>query len=344
MTDIFVPAAMSPRVQRSDTTWIRVFARLNDGASVGPLRARLHAIARSLRGRAGERVHRHEPGQHRSVPRPNAGARAGRGRSLRAAEGLRPLAGSARGIDCARAADCFGERRESDDRAGIGTDARNGSAGFDRCGTRTAGPAPARRGRAPGGGRRGARQVVHLWATPFVVSQINPPGNPARLSLPVDWRVFGFGVTLTFIVTLLFGLVPALRASAVSQASALKSGADARSRRRVMHGVIAAQSAFCFLVLFAGGLFVATSSGSPDGRSDSTPNGSSSSMRFPPLRNHRWCGRKSPITFARSRVSSRWRWPDGRCPHGAPGMASFGSKARRRVRPSPISSACPLAG
>ena len=96
------------------------------------------------------------------------------------------------------------------------------------------------------------------WATPFVVSHINPPDNPVRLSLPIDWRVFGFSVTLTVIVTMLFGLSPALRASAVSQASALKSGADARSRRRVMHVVIAAQTAFCFLVLFAGGLFVAS--------------------------------------------------------------------------------------
>ena len=45
------------------------------------------------------------------------------------------------------------------------------------------------------------------WATPFVVSHINPPDNPVRLSLPIDWRVFGFSVTLTVVVTMLFGLI-----------------------------------------------------------------------------------------------------------------------------------------
>jgi predicted permease len=96
------------------------------------------------------------------------------------------------------------------------------------------------------------------WAAPFVVSRINPPDNPARLFLPADWRVLAFGVALTVGVTFLFGLIPALRASAVKPASALKGGEDPHSRRRLMHALIATQVAFCFLVLFVAGLFVAT--------------------------------------------------------------------------------------
>ncbi len=96
------------------------------------------------------------------------------------------------------------------------------------------------------------------WSAPFVVSRINPPDNPARLFLPADWRVLGFGLALTLGVTLLFGLAPALRASAVKPASALKGGEDPHSRRRLMHALIAVQAAFCFLVLFVAGLFVAT--------------------------------------------------------------------------------------
>ena len=96
------------------------------------------------------------------------------------------------------------------------------------------------------------------WSAPFVVGRINPPDNPARLFLPADWRVLGFGLALTLGVTLLFGLAPALRASAVKPASALKGGEDPHSRRRLMHALIAAQVAFCFLVLFVAGLFVAT--------------------------------------------------------------------------------------
>jgi hypothetical protein len=57
---------------------------------------------------------------------------------------------------------------------------------------------------------------------------------------------------------LLFGLMPALRASAVKPASALRGGEDPHTRRRTMHALIAAQVAFCFLILFVAGLFAAT--------------------------------------------------------------------------------------
>ncbi len=96
------------------------------------------------------------------------------------------------------------------------------------------------------------------WSAPFVVGLINPPDNPARLVLPADWRVLAFGVALTLGVTFLFGLIPALRASAVKPASALKGGEDPHSRRRLMNALIAVQVAFCFLVLFVAGLFAAT--------------------------------------------------------------------------------------
>ena len=100
--------------------------------------------------------------------------------------------------------------------------------------------------------------IFAWWAAPFVVSMINPPDNPARLFLPADWRVLGFGLALALGVTFLFGLAPALRASSVRPASALKGGDDPHSRRRLMHALIAVQVAFCFIVHFAAGLFVAT--------------------------------------------------------------------------------------
>ncbi len=96
------------------------------------------------------------------------------------------------------------------------------------------------------------------WSAPLLVSMINPPGDPVRLYLPADWRVLGFGLALALGVTLLFGLAPALRAAAVQPAGALKGGEDPHSRRRLMHGLIAAQAAFCFVVLFIAGLFVVT--------------------------------------------------------------------------------------
>jgi predicted permease len=94
------------------------------------------------------------------------------------------------------------------------------------------------------------------WSAPFLISKIDSPQNPARLSLPADWRVLAFGLALALVVTVLFGLAPALRASAVKPASALKGGEDPHARRRLMHALIALQVAFCLVVNFVAGLFV----------------------------------------------------------------------------------------
>ena len=87
---------------------------------------------------------------------------------------------------------------------------------------------------------------------------INPPDDPARIFLPADWRVLGFGLALTLSVTVLFGLAPALRASAIQPLNALKGGEDPHSRRNSMHVLVGLQAAFCFLILFVAGLFINT--------------------------------------------------------------------------------------
>ena len=96
------------------------------------------------------------------------------------------------------------------------------------------------------------------WAAPLIVGMIGTPDNPVRLMLPSDWRVLGFSVAMALGCTILFGLGPALRASAVKPVSALKGG-DPHVRQRTMRLLVAAQVAFCVLVLFVAGLFVATS-------------------------------------------------------------------------------------
>ena len=105
----------------------------------------------------------------------------------------------------------------------------------------------------------GTLGCLFAWgAAPYVVGRINPPDNPARLVLSPDWRVFAFGILLTLTVTLLFGLAPALRASHIQPAAALKGGHDPHARRRLMHTLTAGQVAFCFVVLFVASLLVAT--------------------------------------------------------------------------------------
>ena len=69
-------------------------------------------------------------------------------------------------------------------------------------------------------------------AAPAVVGMLAPPDDPVRLDLRLDWRLLAFAGVLTLLMTALFGLVPALRASSVSPIAALKTGRPFRNARR----------------------------------------------------------------------------------------------------------------
>ena len=96
------------------------------------------------------------------------------------------------------------------------------------------------------------------FAAPAVVARVNVADDPARLALHADARGAAFGIVLTMVVTALFGLAPALVALRVSPSAALQGGHTPRSHRRLMLGLVMVQIAFCFLVVFVGGLLVAT--------------------------------------------------------------------------------------
>jgi predicted permease len=100
--------------------------------------------------------------------------------------------------------------------------------------------------------------VFAWWSAPFLVGMIDSPDNPARLALGTDWRVTAFSLALACSITFLFGLGPAMRASAMKPASALRGGTDSHTRRRTMHALIALQVTFCYVVVFVASLFVAT--------------------------------------------------------------------------------------
>ncbi|HEX5431236.1 MAG TPA: ABC transporter permease, partial [Bryobacteraceae bacterium] len=100
---------------------------------------------------------------------------------------------------------------------------------------------------------------VFSWrAAPFLVARLNASDQAVRLALPLDAHVAIFAIGIAFAATLLFGLVPALRASSVKPAGALRGGDRPLNRRRSMAYLIAAQAAFCFFVLFVAGQFVLT--------------------------------------------------------------------------------------
>ncbi len=261
VTDIFIPTMMMKHnaIVRSDYAWFRTFVRLKPGVAVEPVLEKLRATYRAFQE---ERVSAEFAGmpkpaideflnQELVLNRAATGISVLRREYKRSLEALGALVALVLLIACANIANLMSAQaaaraREMALRVSIGA------------------------------GRSRLMQLVLVesallaflaaaiaavfawWSAPFVVSLINPPDNPARLSLPADLRVLGFGLALSLGVTFLFGLAPALRASAVKPASALKGGEDPHSRRRTMHSLIAMQAAFCFLVLFVTGLFVAT--------------------------------------------------------------------------------------
>ncbi|HUR21468.1 MAG TPA: ABC transporter permease [Vicinamibacterales bacterium] len=96
------------------------------------------------------------------------------------------------------------------------------------------------------------------WAAPFVVSMLAPADRPVRLILEFDWRALALGTGLTLIVTMLFGIVPALRASAITPVDALKATRGPGGQRRLTDVLVSAQMALCVFLLFGASLFVGT--------------------------------------------------------------------------------------
>jgi len=258
MTDIFIPTMMHPGVIRSDWSWFRTFVHLKPGAAIEPLREQLYATMRTFdaeraKGFFGmpKQTMDNFLNQQFVLEPAAAGSSLMQENYRHSLAALGVLVALVLLIACANVANLMtaqaaARAREMALRISIGAGRRRlvqlvlmESAMLAFCAAAL-----------------GA--LLAWWSAPFVVSRINPPDNPARLVLPADWRVLGFGVALTLGVTILFGLAPALRASSVKPISALKGGDDPHSRRRLMHTLIATQVAFCFLVLFLAGLFVGT--------------------------------------------------------------------------------------
>ena len=258
VTDIFFPTMMHPGVVRNDATWHRTLASLSPGVALEPVRAKLHATSRAWEQ---ERAKGFTGMTKLSIDRfldqtlmlesAAAGASGLQQDYRRSLLALGVLVCLVLLIACANIANLMAIQaaargREMALRVSIG-------AGRWRLVQLVLVESAMLASLAALFGA-----VFAWWSAPFVIGKINPAGNPVRLFLPADWRVVGFGLALTFVVTLLFGLAPALRASAVKPASVLKGGADPRSRRRWMHALVAAQAAFCVLVLFIAGLFATT--------------------------------------------------------------------------------------
>src|SRR5258705_6668806 len=85
-------------------------------------------------------------------------------------------------------------------------------------------------------------------------------GNPLLIRPEPDLRILMFTLSLTFLTGLIFGLVPALRASRPDLWTTLKDAAGSVAGTGgslyLRKGLVTAQVALSFLLLFGAGLFV----------------------------------------------------------------------------------------
>jgi putative ABC transport system permease protein len=99
--------------------------------------------------------------------------------------------------------------------------------------------------------------VCAMIAAPFIVGMLTTNENPVYLDATLDWRVLMFVTALGCLTTVLFGLAPAVRASAAMPGEAIALG-DRRppGNAGMARSLVAAQIAFSLMVLFVAGLLL----------------------------------------------------------------------------------------
>jgi putative ABC transport system permease protein len=100
------------------------------------------------------------------------------------------------------------------------------------------------------------------WGSALLVRLVSKPTSRIYLDLSLDGHVLGFTAGIVILTALLFGLLPALRATRVSLASAMKGGeaqpGENRSPFRSGRWVVAGQVALSLVLLVGTGLFIRT--------------------------------------------------------------------------------------
>ena len=95
------------------------------------------------------------------------------------------------------------------------------------------------------------------WMTAPIVGLMGTTAVPVFLDVHPDARALAFLAFLGLLTTTLFGLAPALRASAAPAVEALKEGSGRQSARiGLLRPLLAAQVGFSFVVLFVAGLLL----------------------------------------------------------------------------------------
>lgn len=104
--------------------------------------------------------------------------------------------------------------------------------------------------------------VLAQWLSRAMVAFISTEGNALFFDLQPDWPILAFTAGVAMLTCILFGLLPALRATHVSPQSAMKAGSrgmtSTRERFGVRRGLVVTQVAMSLVLLFGALLFMRT--------------------------------------------------------------------------------------
>jgi predicted permease len=99
------------------------------------------------------------------------------------------------------------------------------------------------------------------WGSALLVRQLSTSTSTVFLDLSLDWRVLGFTTAVAIGTAMLFGTVPALRATRVEPNEALKDqgrGVAMGRRAGLGQGLVVAQVALSLVLVVGAGLFMRT--------------------------------------------------------------------------------------
>ena len=102
--------------------------------------------------------------------------------------------------------------------------------------------------------------LVARWLSEFLVGFLRTDTNRLFVDLAADWRVFAFTGTLAVATCVIFGLAPAVRATATEPGAAMKAGSrgstDAHHRHGLRRGLVVVQVALSLVLVIGALLFV----------------------------------------------------------------------------------------
>ncbi len=103
--------------------------------------------------------------------------------------------------------------------------------------------------------------LVAYWSRNLIVLLVPvAPGTIVNLPADIDWRVLVLSAGVCLVSTVLFGLIPALQASNVDLAGAMKNESSGvvggRGRAWIRSGLVAVQVSLSFVLLVAAGLLI----------------------------------------------------------------------------------------